>query len=1843
MKKKTRVKQWLLRLMVISAILTAAVLTVVSARAYALEDYYVTEDNSFSFTIEQNVASSTASYRYETVAWYLFPAVIEAKDNDTAPFDEYYNGESINKSFYDKKGINASANRSNRDDSDPTIYVDTFTISGEKMMTALKKWWNAGAIERSDLEAGITLYASRPLNILKNGKKIGTVYSLPEMHAFCEKNGFDWSSKSWKTFKSFNYDQKIYVSFSKTGFSVEAVDETGTPVAAELSGCYAYSDIYYGETTDTIQYPGAVSGYEYIGYEITAGGKQIQKGNQTTVSFTAKYNEIKENDVVLTFYYKTVQEGAGFVPTATPTPTATPAPTPTSAPGATATATPAPTATPRPTATPAPDAISEANYVYYFTTDMGHSMEQVVGNSKHTVASCSGSTISGTLSSAASTKLSSRYKEGTDKNGNTWYFISDGNNATYVHPAVYNGYDANSTEVKYITELIFPSTITYSGSEYTVVSIGGGTSKYHSSSDKFTDTTSYDYGTEHGYYCYYKEQGNENGTVGYYRISEEDHEYAYGILGNGYIETYASTERTKLSNGEYQKTKVWRNYYVYNTTLVSITIPDTVTCIAPYAFLYCQNLSEIKGGSGIQTIGKSAFEAADVLKLFLTSVDISKEYTDGKVSTIYTWIDYYFYNNDSKWAGWVSENGVRHDDCSHEDEHLDCIWIAETDTELMLHTKKVSELTEVRMKSPNFPALLTIRERAFALRKNLWDVELSSIVKNIYAGAFYRCELDSIRIPGSGTQVFGNSYLIPEYETLGTNKAEKNRTIIYTTPSASNVVTYGRTWSNYYRLKAGYTITYHSNDDTGREVEQMTDIGFYTTDWVWCAETVAISGDGTIYGLEITNGKLKKYSVLGTLSGGFAGVEYIGQYQYIYEFSFGDSVGTTQTSMTTYYIRDGEGNLWACDKGYYYDSQPRATKINIPAGTEVMYNSFCCWLDETGQVSYFEPTTCSIFQIYIKEPIEKLICMSGNGMVLACGKNWFKLYNSVGSITYKTITAPSGITPLVCNGNLDWIVDTEGNIYDKNFEKMTYTGGVNLATLQCIKGKLYGIYEEAMHPVTIYVEKDGIQYSPNVLVKPEITGVIRETFDLTDSLYYWMEDGSVIYYGSIYGKGIVYEPILSGKIIKKLTYYEDYYYDEYDDKVMVPYVFALTEDGAIYDISDPARVKLMSLDRRYTDIFYTSKTDCLFAVAEDGTVWRTSEYARTPLKQVSNIKDAIFVTCGSIDNPIVYSKNGIYLYYLNDWTPYIINCGTYFDAEIWGYMFENPGLTCTEWNTKADGTGTGYHPEDKISLTADLELYAIWGTAKAKTVIQYDRNGGAGTMSATTLDEEETTAMVKFNQFVRKGYHFTTWNTKADGSGTTYKEGEIITVESGTITTLYAQWAAEDYLSPDPEVFSYTLVYMRYPYGTAINEVWKSKKMSYLEVETVEGQPYEVALGYKVNYEINTPAGMSTTPTALEKLSDSTGAPVFNKWRLYILKDGSYIYQGKQYEKGSTVSGLTKENGEIVYLYPTWKAGESSVILPYTEAEGYIFRGWNESADGMGLLHPVYSPEDADNIGTFTPVRNTILYGDWEPVTKEICLNGMGADIQEQTEAVIVFDRVMSAVTIPTKKNYVFLGYYTELDENGVPTETSIQVTDKKGQGTIIMNNVNHTFDEITEVYAYWRPKELTSAEISIFSIDPTYIVTANLKNEPELDPYELWEYGDTMLELSMQTIGYFDYAQVKAPWESEARTVYWEDGTYDADTDEWKKEGNVIFWTSDDYTDEENKVRDYPGYYDQTYWIAIEFYTGEELVKEYKIGLKLVSWMTWREFIHPSIESIGWDFNGDGIIDRWPFNNGTK
>lgn len=120
--------------------------------------------------------------------------------------------------------------------------------------------------------------------------------------------------------------------------------------------------------------------------------------------------------------------------------------------------------------------------------------------------------------------------------------------------------------------------------------------------------------------------------------------------------------------------------------------------------------------------------------------------------------------------------------------------------------------------------------------------------------------------------------------------------------------------------------------------------------------------------------------------------------------------------------------------------------------------------------------------------------------------------------------------------------------------------------------------------------------------------------------------------------------------------------------------------------------------------------------------------------------------------------------------------------------FTRPGYTFIGWATSPNGSVV-YQPKDGITLNSDITLYAKWQKDVAYVDLNYDANGGNGSHSPTSV-EENTQATIPGNlndSFNRPGYELTGWNTDPNGNGTSYQPGA--TVPMGTTDkTLYAQW-----------------------------------------------------------------------------------------------------------------------------------------------------------------------------------------------------------------------------------------------------------------------------------------------------------------------------------------------------------------------------------------------------------------------------------------------------------------------
>lgn len=112
------------------------------------------------------------------------------------------------------------------------------------------------------------------------------------------------------------------------------------------------------------------------------------------------------------------------------------------------------------------------------------------------------------------------------------------------------------------------------------------------------------------------------------------------------------------------------------------------------------------------------------------------------------------------------------------------------------------------------------------------------------------------------------------------------------------------------------------------------------------------------------------------------------------------------------------------------------------------------------------------------------------------------------------------------------------------------------------------------------------------------------------------------------------------------------------------------------------------------------------------------------------------------------------------------------------------GYTFTSWNTNADGSGVTYQPGSTWGTTSyGGTLYAQWKINSYE--VKYDANGGSGA-PATGSFNHGSSYTISSTKPIKDGYTFTGWNTKADGSGTSYSGGQ--TYSNNESLTLYAQY-----------------------------------------------------------------------------------------------------------------------------------------------------------------------------------------------------------------------------------------------------------------------------------------------------------------------------------------------------------------------------------------------------------------------------------------------------------------------
>jgi uncharacterized repeat protein (TIGR02543 family) len=122
-----------------------------------------------------------------------------------------------------------------------------------------------------------------------------------------------------------------------------------------------------------------------------------------------------------------------------------------------------------------------------------------------------------------------------------------------------------------------------------------------------------------------------------------------------------------------------------------------------------------------------------------------------------------------------------------------------------------------------------------------------------------------------------------------------------------------------------------------------------------------------------------------------------------------------------------------------------------------------------------------------------------------------------------------------------------------------------------------------------------------------------------------------------------------------------------------------------------------------------------------------------------------------------------------------------------GDSFSFTGNTFVAWSTAATSGGATYQGASSLIVNSSITLYALW-TPSSSVTISFAANGGVGAVSAVSGMSGGAVTIPGGTGISYVGHTFASWNTAANGSGTTYNVDASLAL-NGSIT-LYAQWDA---------------------------------------------------------------------------------------------------------------------------------------------------------------------------------------------------------------------------------------------------------------------------------------------------------------------------------------------------------------------------------------------------------------------------------------------------------------------
>lgn len=318
----------------------------------------------------------------------------------------------------------------------------------------------------------------------------------------------------------------------------------------------------------------------------------------------------------------------------------------------------------------------------------------------------------------------------------------------------------------------------------------------------------------------------------------------------------------------------------------------------------------------------------------------------------------------------------------------------------------------------------------------------------------------------------------------------------------------------------------------------------------------------------------------------------------------------------------------------------------------------------------------------------------------------------------------------------------------------------------------------------------------------------------------------------------------------------------------------------------------------------------------------------------------------------------------------------YLNPQRTGYTFEgwytakNNGTQIYDKTGKCTNDGK-YWKDGKWHLTENATVYAHW--EPKKYVISYKGNKPTQAThnvtgsTASTNHVYDSYGNLAENGFKLPGWKFVNWNTKADGSGKSYKAGErVINVTDGTDGVLYAQW------TPD----TYTIKFNKNKPSNATHEVTGTMADQVVKYDTkTKLNKSEYKLHGWVFNGWNTKADGTGTHYSdqgeiynLNNFNDSNSVTLYAQWEAT-----TYTITFNSNKPSKAVTQMTGTMEVQTFTYDKWENLHENKY----KLEGWTFNKWNLKADGSSET----SYKDKERVRNICDGKDTTLYAQWKDTT----------------------------------------------------------------------------------------------------------------------------------------------------------------------------------------------------------------------------------------------------------------------